>query len=154
MLLIYLLNVGDEEDEKMVDEDIKKNLAALGLAGATALGAAGIAGSPASSATAGWDKDSAQWSQSGLPDHVKSQTEINKVNANKTVDKKMSSVQGPNANGEYRVTVVTREPGQAKPMVQTYVTKTPPKDLMVKEETAEDTVYEAEVQRLKNLAGI
>jgi outer membrane lipoprotein SlyB len=149
------LDYDEDEDENMMDEGMKQKLAAMGLAGTAALGAAtGMGAHSASTPGTGWDKDSAQWAQSGLPDHVKSQTEINKVDSNKTVDKKMSSVQGPNANGEYRVTVVTRIPGQPKPTVQTYVTKDPPKDLMVKEETAENAVFEAEVLRLKNLAGI
>lgn len=110
-------------EEELNELDWRKGLAAATMA-AGALGAGN-----ANAAT--WDKDSPEWSKSGLPDHVKTDTQFNKADGDKSFNKQMSSVQGPNQYGEYKVTTVDRSSGQSK--VTTYVTKNPPKELMMKE---------------------
>lgn len=110
-------------EEELNELDWRKGLAAATMA-AGALGAGN-----ANAAT--WDKDSPEWSKSGLPDYVKTDTQFNKTGGVKSLNKQMSSVQGPNQYGEYKVTIVDRSSGQSK--VTTYVTKNPPKELMMKE---------------------
>lgn len=116
------MKIQDIITEEQIDEGWKEKFAAAGVAGAMALGAG--------SAHAGWDKNSPEWGKSGLPDHVKTSTQIDKANGSSSIDKDMSSVQGPNADGEYKVVIVKKVGG--KKTIQSYVTKNPPQELMIK----------------------
>lgn len=106
--------------EKQLEElDWKKGLATAALAGTLAAGSAGAQT---------WKADSAEWGKSGLPDFVKTNTQIHKTGDQKDFSKEISSVQGPNSHGEYLVTVINKKNGQRN--IEKYVTKTPPENLM------------------------
>jgi len=127
-------------NDEELDEGWKSTLGGAALAGAMALsggnaaaGDTNTSGPNMSKPAASWAADSDQWKQSGLPDHVKSDHSITRSSdAQRMSDKRMSSVQGPNASGEYLVTIVNKVNGQRQ--IQKYVTKNPPKELMVQNE--------------------
>jgi len=84
--------------------------------------------------------DDRDWDTSGYDDHIKSDTKLTKTTTpNGQVKRdsqgRISSVQGPNAQGEYRVFV-----GQNGKIVSSYVTKTPPQNWMVKEDITQEDI--------------
>jgi hypothetical protein len=103
-----------------VDEGWLKNTAA-GLA----LGAAALGG-----AQAGTTTDDPSWSQGNYASHVKSDQNIQQQTGSPSSrQSRISDVTGPNADGEYKVTVT-----QNGKLASQYVTKTPPANWMVKEQ--------------------
>jgi len=108
------------EDKEGVDEGWIKNTAA-GLA----LGAAALGG-----AQAGTTTDDPSWSQGNYASHVKSDQNIQQQTGSPSIrQSRISDVTGPNADGEYKVTVT-----QNGKLASQYVTKTPPANWMVKEQ--------------------
>jgi len=115
------LGQGMAEGSDEVDEGWLKNTAA-GLA----LGAAALGGAQASTTV-----DDPSWHSGKYPSHIKSDHNIQKQTGSPSVhQKRISDVTGPNAAGEYRVTVT-----QNGKIASQYVTKTPPPNWMVKEAT-------------------
>ncbi len=127
-------SAGEEEPESEVDEGWLKNTAA-GLA----LGAAALGG-----AHAGTSVDDSSWHSGNYASHVKTDHTIQKQNSGSSVhQKRISDVTGPNAAGEYRVTV-----SQNGKIASQYVTKTPPSGWLVKEEG------EDHLNRIRKLSGL
>jgi hypothetical protein len=84
--------------------------------------------------------DDRSWDTSGYDDHIKSDTKLTKTTTpdgkvSRDSQRRISSVQGPNAQGEYRVFV-----GQNGKIVSSYVTKTPPQNWMVKEDITQEDI--------------
>ena len=107
-----------------VNEGWAKNVAA-GLA----LGAAAVG-----SAHAGTSVDDASWHSGKYASHVKFDQAIQKQTGSPSVNqKRISDVTGPNAAGEYRVTVT-----QNGKIASQFITKTPPPDWMMKEQDIDE----------------
>jgi len=116
--------VFDVPAKQETDEGWLKNTAA-GLA----LGAAAIGG-----AQAGTSMDDPSWHSGQYASHVKSDHTIQKQTGSPSVhQKRISDVTGPNADGEYRVTVT-----QNGKIASQYITKTPPPDWMMKEQDLDE----------------
>jgi hypothetical protein len=122
-----LAEQGVSEDE--VEEGWKQKVAGAALAGAAALGAGGAQAQTT-------DKFDPSWRTSGYDTSVRSDVSstksMNKADPSKDVNdfqKRIQSVTGPNAKGEYKVVVI-----QGNDIVSHYVTKTPPPGWLYKEE--------------------
>ena len=116
--------VFDVPVKQATDEGWFKNTAA-GLA----LGAAAMGG-----AQAGTTVDDPSWHSGKYPSHVKSDHTIQKqAGSSSTHQKRISDVTGPNAAGEYKVTVT-----QNGKIASQFVTKTPPPDWMMKEQDLDE----------------
>jgi len=116
--------VFDVPTKQETDEGWLKNTAA-GLA----LGAAAIGG-----AQAGTSMDDPSWHSGQYASHVKSDQTIQKQTGSPSVNqKRISDVTGPNAAGEYRITVT-----QNGKIASQYITKTPPPDWMMKEQDLDE----------------
>jgi len=116
--------VFDVPTKQETDEGWLKNTAA-GLA----LGAAAIGG-----AQAGTSMDDPSWHSGQYASHVKSDQTIQKQTGSPSVNqKRISDVTGPNADGEYRITVT-----QNGKIASQYITKTPPPDWMMKEQDLDE----------------
>jgi hypothetical protein len=129
---------GKEAD---IDEGWKSKLAGAALAGAAALGG-GAAAAHDHGDYGHYDQrvDDRSWDTSGYDDHIKSDTKLTKTTTpdgkvSRDSQRRISSVQGPNAQGEYRVLV-----GQNGKIVSSYITKTPPQDWMVKEDITQEDI--------------
>jgi hypothetical protein len=129
---------GKEAD---IDEGLKRKLAGAVLAGAAALGG-GAAAAHDHGDYGHYDQrvDDRSWDTSGYDDHIKSDTKLTKTTTpdgkvSRDSQHRISSVQGPNAQGEYRVFV-----GQNGKIVSSYITKTPPQDWMVKEDITQEDI--------------
>ena len=128
-----------KEDD--VDEGWKSKLAGAALAGAAALGG-GAAAAHDHGDYGHYDQrlDDRNWDTAGYDDHIKSDTKLTKTTTpdgqvKRDLQDRISSVQGPNAQGEYRVFV-----GQNGKIVSSYITKTPPQNWMVKEDVTKEDV--------------
>ena len=113
-----------------VDEGLKQKLAGAALAGAMALGAGG--GAQAQST----DRFDPAWGTSGyntsIRSDVSSTKSMNTADPSKDTNdfqKRIQSVTGPNAKGEYKVVVI-----QGNDIVSHYITKTPPPGWLYKED--------------------
>jgi hypothetical protein len=121
---------GKEAD---IDEGWKSKLAGAALAGAAALGGGAQAQTT--------DKYDTSWGQSGYDTHIKSDRTLTKtMGSDPSKDshdfqKRIQSVTGPNAKGEYKVVVI-----QGNDIVSHYVTKTPPKSWMFKEDITQEDI--------------
>jgi hypothetical protein len=131
------LNVKEDE----VDEGWKSKLAGAALAGAAALGG-GAAVAHDHDNYGHYDQrvDDRSWDTAGYDDHIKSDTKLTKTTTpdgqvKRDSQHRISSVQGPNAQGLYRVFV-----GQNGKIVSSYVTKTPPQNWMVKEDITQEDI--------------
>jgi hypothetical protein len=129
---------GKEAD---IDEGWKSKLAGAALAGAAALGG-GAAAAHDHGDYGHYDQrvDDRSWDTSGYDDHIKSDTKLTKTTTpdgkvSRDSQRRISSVQGPNAQGEYRVLV-----GQNGKIISSYITKTPPQDWMVKEDITQEDI--------------
>ena len=134
---------GEEPEKDMAEDQLDEiNWKKAAATGAIALGALGSAGA-ASAATSAHDPS---WHSGEYPSHVKYDKNIQKQTGSPSVhQKRISDVTGPNANGEYKVTVT-----QNGKIASQYVTKTPPPDWMVKEQgVAEATKLPADTRELK-----
>ena len=113
--------------EADVDEGWKSKLAGAALAGAAALGGGGASAA---------DVNDPSWSRAGYDSHIKADQNITKQTGMSTVNqKRISDVTGPNAQGQYRVTVT-----QNGKLASQYVTKTPPPGWMVKEDVTKEDI--------------
>lgn len=134
------MKINEIIDEEL-DEGWKSKLGGAALAGAISLGAGSAAAGDMPPVNVGdrpvasWSQTARDWAQSGLPDYIRSNHNITTRSDNvpgslvqRTSDLRMSSVQGPNASGEYMVTVVNTVNGQRQ--VHKYITKNPPRELM------------------------
>jgi hypothetical protein len=115
-----------------VDEGLKSKLAGVALAGAAALGGGG-AGAQTT------DRFDPAWRTSGYDTSIRSDVSstksMNTADPSKDVNdfqKRIQSVTGPNAKGEYKVVVI-----QGNDIVSHYVTKTPPPGWLYKEDAAQ-----------------
>jgi hypothetical protein len=129
---------GKEAD---IDEGLKSKLAGAVLAGAAALGG-GAAVAHDHDNYGHYDQrvDDRSWDTAGYDDHIKSDTKLTKTTTpdgqvKRDSQHRISSVQGPNAQGLYRVFV-----GQNGKIVSSYVTKTPPQNWMVKEDITQEDI--------------
>jgi hypothetical protein len=119
---------GVTEDD--VEEGWKQKVAGAALAGAAAFGAGG-AGAQTT------DKYDPAWGTSGYDNHIRSDKSLTRTigsDPSKDVNdfqKRIQSVTGPNAKGEYKVVVI-----QGDDIVSHYVTKTPPANWLYKEDVA------------------
>ena len=127
--------------EADVDEGWKSKLAGAALAGAAALGG-GAAAAHDHGDYGHYDQrvDDRSWDTAGYDDHIKSDTKLTKTTTpdgkvSRDSQRRISSVQGPNAQGEYRVFV-----GQNGKIVSSYITKTPPQNWMVKEAVTKEDI--------------
>ena len=127
--------------EADVDEGWKSKLAGAALAGAAALGG-GAAAAHDHGDYGHYDQrvDDRSWDTAGYDDHIKSDTKLTKTTTpdgkvSRDSQRRISSVQGPNAQGEYRVFV-----GQNGKIVSSYITKTPPQNWMVKEDVTKEDI--------------
>jgi len=118
--------------EDDVEEGLKQKLAGAALAGAMALGAGG--GAQAQST----DKYDPAWGTSGYDTSIRSDKSLtrsmNSADPSKDVNdfqRRIQSVTGPNAKGEYKVIVI-----QGNDIVSHYITKTPPPGWLYKEDAA------------------
>jgi ribosome modulation factor len=125
-----------------VDEGLKSKLAGAALAGAAALGGGGAAVAHDHGDYGHYDQrlDDRSWDTAGYDDHIKSDTKLTKTTTpdgkvSRDSQRRISSVQGPNAQGEYRVFV-----GQNGKIVSSYITKTPPQNWMVKEDVTKEDI--------------
>jgi hypothetical protein len=122
---------GKEAD---IDEGWKSKLAGAALAGAAAFGGGGAQAQTT-------DKYDTSWGQSGYDTHIKSDRTLTKtMGSDPSKDshdfqKRIQSVTGPNAKGEYKVVVI-----QGNDIVSHYVTKTPPKSWMFKEDITQEDI--------------
>jgi hypothetical protein len=128
--------------EADVDEGWKSKLAGAALAGAAALGGGGAASAHDHGDYGHYDQrlDDRSWDTAGYDDHIKSDTKLTKTTTpdgkvSRDSQRRISSVQGPNAQGEYRVFV-----GQNGKIVSSYITKTPPQNWMVKEDVTKEDI--------------
>jgi hypothetical protein len=133
---------GVTEDD--VDEGLKQKLAGAALAGAMALGAGGAQAQST-------DRFDPAWGTSGYNTSIRSDVSSNKSmnTADPSKDtndfqKRIQSVTGPNAKGEYKVVVM-----QGHDIVSHYVTKTPPPEWLYKED-AESKTDEGVIDNIKN----
>jgi hypothetical protein len=127
-----------------VDEGLKQKLAGAALAGAMALGAGGAQAQST-------DRFDPAWGTSGYNTSIRSDVSSNKSmnTADPSKDtndfqKRIQSVTGPNAKGEYKVVVM-----QGHDIVSHYVTKTPPPEWLYKED-AESKTDEGIIDNIKN----
>jgi hypothetical protein len=127
-----------------VDEGLKQKLAGAALAGAMALGAGGAQAQST-------DRFDPAWGTSGyntsIRSDVSSTKSMNTADPSKDVDdfqKRIQTVTGPNAKGEYKVVVI-----QGNDIVSHYVTKTPPPGWLYKED-AESKTDEGIIDNIKN----
>jgi len=127
--------------ESDVEEGWKSKLAGAALAGAAALGG-GAAVAHDHDNYGHYDQrvDDRSWDTAGYDDHIKSDTKLTKTTTpdgqvKRDSQHRISSVQGPNAQGLYRVFV-----GQNGKIVSSYVTKTPPQNWMVKEDVTKEDI--------------
>jgi outer membrane lipoprotein SlyB len=127
--------------EADVDEGWKSKLAGAALAGTAAFGG-GAAAAHDHGDYGHYDQrvDDRSWDTAGYDDHIKSDTKLTKTTTpdgqvKRDSQNRISSVQGPNAQGEYRVFV-----GQNGKIVSSYITKTPPQNWMVKEDVTKEDV--------------
>jgi hypothetical protein len=113
-----------------LEEGWKSKVGAAALAGLGLLGAGGASAA---------DVQDPSWSTAGYDSHIKADSSLTKktssdgVSAPKTskdLQSRISDVTGPNAEGQYRVTVT-----QNGKIASQYVTKTPPPGWLVKEST-------------------
>jgi hypothetical protein len=120
--------------EGAVDEGWKSKLAGAALAGAAALGGGANAA----------DVNDPGWSRAGYDSHIKADSSIttntttqtgSAPTVNKDFQRRISDVTGPNAQGQYRVTVT-----QNGKLASQYVTKTPPPGWMVKEDVTKEDI--------------
>jgi len=122
----YTLEQDIAEDD--VDEGWKQKVAGAALAGAAALGAGGAQAQST-------DKYDSSWGQSGYDNHIRSDKSLTRTmgsDPSKDVNdfqRRIQSVTGPNATGEYKVVVI-----QGDDIVSHYVTKTPPPGWLYKED--------------------
>jgi hypothetical protein len=137
-----------------VDEGWKSKLAGAALAGAAALGAGGAAVAHDHGDYGHYDQrlDDRNWDTAGYDDHIKSDTKLTKTTTpdgkvSRDLQDRISSVQGPNAQGEYRVFV-----GLNGKIISSYITKTPPQNWMVKE-SADNITKEDIISKLKARLG-
>jgi hypothetical protein len=124
--------VPHEDNDEDMKEGWKQKVAGAALAGAAALGAGGAQ----AQAT---DRFDPSWSTAGYDTHIRSDKSLtrslNSADPSKDVDdfqKRIQSVKGPNAKGEYKVVVI-----QGNDIVSHYVTKTPPPGWLYKEDAEE-----------------
>ena len=130
-----------------VEEGLKQKVAGAVLAGAAALGAGG-AGAQST------DRFDPAWGTSGyntsIRSNVSSTKSMNAADPSKDVDdfqKRIQTVTGPNAKGEYKVVVI-----QGNDIVSHYVTKTPPPGWMAKNnEVDESKTEEGMIDNIKNI---
>jgi len=127
--------------EADVDEGWKSKLAGAALAGTAAFGG-GAAAAHDHGDYGHYDQrvDDRSWDTAGYDDHIKSDTKLTKTTTpdgqvKRDSQNRISSVQGPNAQGEYRVFV-----GQNGKIVSSYITKTPPQNWTVKEDVTKEDV--------------
>jgi len=127
--------------EADVDEGWKSKLAGAALAGAAAFGG-GAAAAHDHGDYGHYDQrvDDRSWDTAGYDDHIKSDTKLTKTTTpdgkvSRDSQNRISSVQGPNAQGLYRVFV-----GQNGKIVSSYITKTPPQNWMVKEDVTKEDI--------------
>ena len=115
-----------EQDD--VEEGWKQKVAGAALAGAAALGAGGAQAQST-------DKYDSSWGQSGYDNHIRSDKSLTRSmgsDPSKDVNdfqRRIQSVTGPNAKGEYKVVVI-----QGDDIVSHYITKTPPPGWLYKED--------------------
>jgi hypothetical protein len=137
----------DETSQEDVDEGWKSKLAGAALAGAAALGGGGASAA---------DVNDPSWSKAGYDSHVKADSSLTKTTSadgvsapkvTKDLQRRISDVTGPNADGQYRVTVT-----QNGKLASQYVTKTPPPGWMVKE-SADNITKEDIISKLKARLG-
>ena len=115
------LSNNETADSSNIEEGWKSK-----LAGAALVGAAAFSGGGANAA----DVNHPSWNNAGYDSHIKADHSITKQTGMPTVNqKRISDVTGPNAQGEYRVSV-----SQNGKLVSQYVTKTPPSGWLVKEQ--------------------
>ena len=140
--------------EADVDEGWKQKVAGAALAGAAALGAGGAAVAHDHGDYGHYDQrlDDRNWDTAGYDDHIKSDTKLTKTTTpdgkvSRDLQDRISSVQGPNAQGEYRVFV-----GLNGKIISSYITKTPPQNWMVKE-SADNITKEDIITKLKARLG-
>jgi hypothetical protein len=116
------------EDE--VDEGLKQKVAGAALAGAMALGAGGAQAQTT-------DKYDPAWGTSGYDTSIRSDRSLTRTMSSdpskdtNDFQKRIQSVTGPNAKGEYKVVVI-----QGNDIVSHYITKTPPPGWLYKEDAA------------------
>jgi hypothetical protein len=126
-----------------MDEGWKQTVAGATLAGAAALGGGGASAA---------DVNDPSWSKAGYDSHIKADSSLTKTTSSDGVSatkvskdhqRRISDVVGPNAQGEYRVTV-----SQNGKIASQYVTKTPPPGWLVKESavTKEDIITKLKAQ--------
>ena len=127
--------------EADVDEGWKSKLAGAALAGTAAFGG-GAAAAHDHGDYGHYDQrvDDRSWDTAGYDDHIKSDTKLTKTTTpdgkvSRDSQNRISSVQGPNAQGLYRVFV-----GQNGKIVSSYITKTPPQNWMVKEDVTKEDI--------------
>ena len=115
-------------EESDIEEGWKSKLAGAALAGAAAFGGGGANAA---------DVNDPSWNKSGYDSHVKADNSVTTSTSSsagsapqvsKDSQRRISDVTGPNAQGEYRVSV-----SQNGKLVSQFVTKTPPQGWMVKE---------------------
>ena len=132
-----------QSQSKEVDEGLKSKLAGVALVGAAALGG-GVAGAQTT------DKYDTAWGTSGYDTSIRSDKSLTRSmgsDPSKDVNdfqKRIQSVTGPNARGEYKVVVI-----QGNDIVSHYVTKTPPPGWLYKED-AESKTEEGMIDNIKN----
>jgi hypothetical protein len=116
--------------EDDVEEGWKQKVAGAALAGAAALGAGGAQAQTT-------DKYDPAWGTSGYDTSIRSDKSLTRtIGSDPSKDshdfqKRIQSVTGPNAKGEYKVVVI-----QGDDIVSHYVTKTPPANWLYKENAA------------------
>ena len=124
----YTLEQGIAEDD--FEEGWKQKVAGAALAGAAALGAGGAQAQST-------DKYDPAWGTSGYDNHIRSDKSLTRSmgsDPSKDVNdfqRRIQSVTGPNAKGEYKVVVI-----QGDDIVSHYITKTPPPGWLYKEDAA------------------
>jgi hypothetical protein len=129
-----------------VEEGLKQKVAGAVIAGAAALGAGGAQAQST-------DRFDPAWGTSGyntsIRSNVSSTKSMNAADPSKDVDdfqKRIQTVTGPNAKGEYKVVVI-----QGNDIVSHYVTKTPPPGWMAKNnEVDESKTEEGMIDNIKN----
>jgi len=121
--------------EDDVEEGLKQKAAGVALAGAMALGAGGAQAQST-------DRFDPAWGTSGYDTSIRSDKSLtrsmNSADPSKDVNdfqRRIQSVTGPNAKGEYKVVVI-----QGNDIVSHYVTKTPPKSWMFKEDITQEDI--------------
>jgi hypothetical protein len=116
--------------EDDVEEGLKQKVAGAALAGAMALGAGGAQAQTT-------DKYDPAWGTSGYDTSIRSDRSLTRTMSSdpskdtNDFQKRIQSVTGPNAKGEYKVVVI-----QGNDIVSHYITKTPPPGWLYKEDAA------------------